>query len=642
MRSFFVVIGLFIVSYPVFGQKKVVMESPDKSIEAIYYPDKVSFEVRSHDQPILGLSKLGVIRADADFSKNLKVIKVRPAAVVNDAYNMENAKRHHIVYKALKTVIETETVEGKKMNIVFQLSNDGVGFRYEFPERSDKIHYITSEVTSFHFYPDTRGWLQPKAEAQTGFEHTNPSYEAHYIMDKPLDSIRYNKNGWVYPAMFKLKDTWMLITEADLGRTYCGTSLQQGGTKKELRINFPEAAEKIPGGALFPESELPWKTPWRIIAIGSLKEIAESTIGTDLAAPSVLNDSKFVHPGKASWSWILEKDNGTVFSVQRQYIDYADNMNWNYCLIDAGWDKSIGYDSVKILVDYAREKNVGILLWYNSAGNWNTVKFTPRDKLLTHESRMEEFARISKMGIKGIKVDFFGGDGQSMIAYYRDILIDAAKWHLLVNFHGATLPRGLQRTYPNFITAEAVLGYEMITFSQYNADVAPSHMIMSAFARNAFDPMDFTPMNLYKIPNIKRATTSAFELATAVVFLSGIQHYAESPEGMAHVPSFVKDFLRKLPDYWDDVKFVSGYPGKSYVVARKKGNSWYVAGLNAGKEDTVLHLDLSFLKGKKAEMIYTPDNNDPISFKQKTLNVPANGTVEVTLHGNDGFTAVFN
>jgi hypothetical protein len=441
--------------------------------------------------------------------------------------------------------------------------------------------------------------------------------------------------------MFKMKEKWILITEADLGSTYCGTSLQWGSTKYDLKINFPEPAEKIPGGVLLPESTLPWKTPWRILAIGNLKQVAESTLGTDLANPSVLKDTKFVRPGKASWSWILKKDNGTVFSVQKQYIDFASDMHWNYCLIDAGWDKSIGYDSVRMLADYAKNKKVGILLWYNSAGNWNTVKFTPRDRLLTHSSRMEEFERISKMGIKGIKVDFFGGDGQSMIAYYQDILKDAARWHLLVNFHGATLPRGLQRTYPNFITAEAVLGYEMITFSQYNADVAPAHMIMSAFARNAFDPMDFTPMNLYQIPGIKRATSAAFELATSVVFLSGIQHYATSPEGMAHVPVFVKNFLRNLPSYWDDVKFVTGYPGKSYVVARKKGTTWYIAGLNAAKVDTVLHLDLSFLKGKKGQMIFSPGGLLANEFKQKELKIPANGKLEITLHGNDGFTASF-
>lgn len=642
MRGFCIFIALFILTNTVFGQKKVVMASPDGNIEVIYYPEKVSYEVRSHKQPVLGLSKMGIVRKDADFSRNLEVIKVLPPALVTDKYDMKNAKKHHIEYKAFRTVIETRSASGKRMNIVFQLSNDGLGFRYEFPERDNQIHHIVSEATTFHFYDGTRGWLQPKAEAQTGFEHTNPSYEAHYVMDKPLDAFSYNKNGWIYPALFKIKDTWILITEAGLGRTYCGTALQVGNTKSEYKINFPEPAERIPGAALLPESKLPWETPWRIIALGSLKVVSESTLGTDLAAPAKLKDTRYVEPGKAAWSWILKKDAGTVFGVQKQYIDFAADMHWNYCLIDAGWDKSIGYDSVKILADYAQSKKVGLLLWYNSAGNWNTVKFTPRDRLLTHKNRMDEFSKLERMGIKGIKVDFFGGDGQSMINYYQDILEDAATCHLLVNFHGATLPRGLQRTYPNFITAEAVLGYEMITFGQDNADAAPAHMVMCAFARNAFDPMDFTPMNLYKIPHIKRATTSAFELATAVVFLSGIQHYAASPEGLSHVPAFVREFLRSLPAYWEDVRFISGYPGKSYVVARRSGNTWYVSGINGQNKAKVWHLDLSFLKGRKGKIIASAGTDDRNAFQQKNIAIPEKGILDVAVKGNDGFTAVFN
>jgi len=271
------------------------------------------------------------------------------------------------------------------------------------------------------------------------------------------------------------------------------------------------------------------------------------------------------------------------------------------------------------------------------------VTFTPKDKLLTHESRVKEFTRLKAMGIKGLKIDFFAGDGQSMINYYQDLLDDAAQFGLLLNFHGATLPRGLQRTYPNFMTAEAVFGYEMITFGQQSANRAPSHSVMSAMLRNAFDPMDFTPMNLYKIPRIKRVTTSAFELATSVVFLSGIQHYAETPEGMTHVPEYAKDFLRKLPNSWDDIKFLDGYPGKLYVVARKAGNKWYVAGINGEDVEKNLTLDLSFLKNKKATLIVSSDNptGDEPSFDQKTIVVPASGKMNITLKKNDGFVAVF-
>jgi hypothetical protein len=347
-------------------------------------------------------------------------------------------------------------------------------------------------------------------------------------------------------------------------------------------------------------------------------------------------DKDFIKPGKASWSWVLEKDNATIFPVQKKYIDYAADMNWQYCLIDANWDQTIGYDSVKVLADYAKKKNVGLLLWYNSAGDWNTVKFTPKDKLLTHESRMKEFSRLENMGIKGVKIDFFGGDGQSMINYYEDILEDAATYHLLVNFHGATLPRGWQRTYPNLMTTEAVFGYEMITFGQDAANKYPAHAVSSAMIRNNFDPMDITPMALYKIPNIKRATTSAFELATSVVFLSGIQHFAETPQGMSHVPASVKDFLRNLPTHWDDVKFIDGFPGKYYVVARKGDGRWYVAGINGENATKKITLDFSGLPLSDVEL-FTDGENE--MFKTENISIK-NNQLTLELKPNGGFVLV--
>ncbi len=621
------------------------VSSPDKTIVVSCNIQQAVYSIAYKGETVLKDSKLGLIREDEDFSKNLKVLKVSKPAIVKDSYTMLNAKKQQITYTATERTWQTKTASGKKMNIVFRVSNDGVAFRYVFPEKSSELKKITTEATSFHFNEGTRAWLQPKTEAQTGFEHTNPAYEAHYMMDIATGTPAPGKNGWIYPALFKYRNTWLLITEAALGRTYCGTALQQNSPDNEYKINFPQAPEVFTNGkpTLNPESTLPWETPWRIIVVGDLKTITESTLGTDLALPAKKMDPSFIKPGKSSWSWILKKDDSTVYRVQKKYIDFASDMKWQYCLLDAYWDKLVGYDSVRILADYARTKNVGLLLWYNSAGSWNTVKFTPKDKLLTHESRMQEFARLRAMGIKGLKIDFFSGDGQSMIGYYQDILEDAATHQLLINFHGATLPRGLHRTYPNLMTTEAVYGYEMITFNQRDANRAPAHSVMCALVRNAFDPMDFTPMNLYKIPRIKRATTAAFELATSVTFLSGIQHYAESPDGITHVPEFVKDFLRGLPNNWEDVKYIDANPGKLYIVARKSGNKWYVAGINGENIEKELTLDLAFLQNKKVELIASGNDltgTEP-SFDLKRFTLPATGKMNITLKGNDGFVAVF-
>jgi len=620
---------------------QIVISSPDKKIAVKCNTSKAFYNISYNGKIVLRDSRLGVVREDEDFSKNLQLVKISSAVTVKDNYHLIIAKKSNITYTAIKRVIEMKVASGKKMNIIFQVSNDGVAFRYEFPEKSTDIKKITNEATSFHFNDSTKAWLQPKTEAQSGWEHSNPSYEAHYMMDIPAGTPSPGKNGWVYPALFQYKNVWILLTEAALGRIYCGTGLHQDSPDNEYHINFPQPPEKFTNGALNPESTLPWKTPWRIIVIGSLKTIAESTLGTDLALPAKKMDASFIKPGKASWSWILKKDDSTVFSVQKKYIDYAADMKWQYCLIDANWDTMIGYDSVKILSDYAAQKKIGLLLWYNSAGAWNTVKYHPKDKLLTHESRVKEFAKLQSMGIKGIKADFFAGDGQSMINYYQDILEDAATYHLLVNFHGATLPRGWQRTYPNLMTTEAIYGYEMITFNQKDADQEPAHSVMSAFARNAFDPMDFTPMCLYRIPRIKRVTTAAFELATSVIFLSGIQHYAESPEGMTLVPAYIKTFLQNIPSSWDGVKFLDGHPGKLYVVARRAGNKWYVAGINGENTEKELKLDLSFIKSKKGTIISAGNDNEEPSFNSKIFNIPSSGEMNIIIKGNDGFVAVF-
>jgi alpha-glucosidase len=317
-------------------------------------------------------------------------------------------------------------------------------------------------------------------------------------------------------------------------------------------------------------------------------------------------------------------------------------MGWAYCLIDCKWDAQIGYDRVKELADYAAGKNVGILLWYNSAGDWNTVKFTPRDKMLTHESRAAEFEKLKQMGIKGVKIDFFGGDGQSMIDYYTEILEDAAPYGLLVNFHGATLPRGLERTYPNLMTMEAIRGFEYVTFEQRNADEEPRHATMLPFTRNVFDPMDFTPVCLDRVNNrIKRKTTSAFELALSVLFTSGIQHYAEIPAGMAKMPDYVQDFMRHVPTVWDDIQFIDGYPGKFVVLARKGDSRWYVAGINGDADEKKLDLDLSSLPSiKRGQLIQ--DGVEGERFQQSTVELNADKKLELTIQPHGGFVFVLD
>ena len=386
---------------------------------------------------------------------------------------------------------------------------------------------------------------------------------------------------------------------------------------------------------MLPQSKLPWYTPWRIIAVtDNLAELVESTIETDLANPAQYDVSSWLQPGVSSWSWVILKDSATEYHTQRQFIDFAAAMHWKYCLIDALWDTQIGYAKVQQLVDYAKTKNVKILLWYNSAGDWNTTTLTPRDKLLTETTRHAEFQKLKEMGVSGVKVDFFGGDGQSMIRYYIDILKDAAHYALAVNFHGSTFPRGWSRTYPNLVSMEAIRGEEYVTFGQYFADNQPSHCTVIPFTRNLFDPMDFTPVNFSGIPNEKRRTTGGFEIALSVIFTSGIQHIAETPAGMAAQKDFVQEFMRTLPDRWDDVKFIDGYPGKYVVLARKSGDAWYIAGINGERSPRTMTIDLPFV-GRASKGVLIGDSDTGKDFVERKVDFSK--PIQLTFQPYGGF-----
>lgn len=639
MKNIIIVVisSLFFISCNI-KKEGVLFENRNKSIKVAFGFDtsKIPFyQIFYNNKMVLDSSKLGIIREDANFYNNMEIINVSELINIEDNYTMFQGKQKNISYSANQYTVHLKNEAGSLMDIIFQLSDDGVAFRYYFPETSEEIKKISEEKTTYNFDENTKAWLQPMSKAKTGWSETNPSYEENYMMDIPVNTASPIGEGWVYPALFNTNDSWVLITEAGLHEKYCGTRLKYNDVMKALQVTFPQKEEIFPNGELNPESELPWFTPWRIITIGNLNTITESTLGTDLADKAIEMDTSFIKSGLSSWSWVLLKDDFTTFETSLKFIDYAAEMNWPYCLIDADWDTKIGYEKMKELADYATSKNVKINVWYNSSGDWNSTPYHPKSKLLTHEDRIKEFTILNEIGVSGVKIDFFGGDGQSMIAYYHGILKDAAAHNLMVNFHGATLPRGWQRTYPHLMTMESIKGEEFITFTQETADLQPSHCAMLPFTRNAFDPMDFTPMVLDTIPNIERKTTPAFELALPVLFLSGIQHIAEIPEGMAKQPQYVIDYLKDIPTNWDAVKFIDGYPGKFAILARKKDNTWFVAGINGENEAKEITIDLSFITTENGFIIAEDENG----FVQKTIKPSSKLTVNMKAHG--GFTMKF-
>lgn len=629
---------LLILGLPAQADDSWEVSSPDGRLRAqltLNDAGRLHYRLFRDGGAVIEPSPLGIDFEQGQFSSNLVAAGEPELDPVSDEYPLWTGKRRAAVYRGNELRVPLRNGDGEEMVLNLRLSDDGLGYRYEFPGDPGTLLRVTAEHSGTRFLEGTRAWLQPKANAKTGWSRTNPSYEEDYLQDVPVGTPSPTESGWVYPALFHHGDSWILLSETGMDGRYPGTNLAQHSEGGLYRVRFPQDVEVVTGGELVPESARPFHTPWRLVFVGSLESLVESTLGTDLAEPDRLADTGFVRPGIAAWSWGVLKDDYTIYPVQKEFIDYAADMNWRYVLVDADWDQKIGYEKISELVDYAAGKDVSLLLWYNSSGDWNDTVYSPKSRLLRREDRRAEFARLQAMGIAGVKVDFFAGDGASVIRYYLDILQDAAEFGLVVNTHGSTLPRGMQRTYPNYLTSEAVKGFEFLTFEQANTDREATHVAMLPFTRNVFDPMDFTPTVLGEIPDRERRTSNGFQLALPVLLTSGIQHIVTTPEQMEPMPEFVKDYLRALPVQWDETRFIEGYPGRYAVIARRAGARWYVAGVNAGAETREFHPDLAFTGARGGKLI-----TDGADWRQQAVREFKTDEARVALPHGTGFVMI--
>lgn len=598
------------------------------------------YRVERENRVVIDSSRLGLTSEQFDLSTSLQLIQAGAAETVEERYDMVQGKRQERHYTANQQLFRFMAESGDTLDIVFQVSNDGIGFQYRMPGHYDSPVSLQEEQTFFNLPAESKAWLTPMAVVNTGWSETNPSYEEYYEIGIDAGTPSTLGVGWSYPALFQTSEhDWVLITESGMDGNYPGTRLRTESEEGVYRVGYPAHEEVVTGGIRGPEFETPWQSPWRVIAVGDLETIVESTLGTDLATPSDYEDISYIDAGRASWSWAKLKDASVNYDRQVEFIDYAADMGWEYTLIDVNWDQTIGYERIQELVEYANDKDVGIWLWYNSSGDWNSSPYTPKSALLTQADRVEEFSRLQEMGIRGIKVDFFPGDGQSSLQYYIDILKDAHGHELMVNTHGSTLPRGWHRTYPNLMTMESVRGFEFKTFEQINQNEAPSHATVLPFTRNVFDPMDYTPMSLDEIPGIERVTTSAQELAHPVIFLSGVQHFAETADGMATVPEYIKDVVKKIPAAWDETQFVDGYPGEFVIIARRSGSTWFVAGINGEEVNKTVEFDLTFLDDSVEALLIT-DGDERFSFNREELEISPETIQTVDMKPNGGFVMI--
>ena len=621
-----------------------VVQSPDGKLKVsvLVSNGMPLYSISYNEKTFLENSPLGLKTNIGDFTTGL-ILKADAAQnKIAETYKLPNIKQSNVHYEANEAVLSFSKDSKAAIDVVFRVSNNNVAFKYKVhPQKEARSCVVQEEASGFMLPEGTTTFLCPQSKPMTGYARTAPSYETSYTLDAPMGNNGMGE-GYTFPCLFKVNNNgWVLISETGVDSGYCASRLI-GHDKGLYTIGFPMAGENNGNGTTAPGIPLIGETPWRTITVGeTLAPIVETTIPFDLVKPKYEASKEYQYT-KGSWSWIMKMDSNTTFPVQKQYIDFSAAMGYETILIDALWDTQIGKDKIAELAKYGAGKGVGLYLWYNSNGYWNDAPQGPRGMMDNSIIRRKEMAWMKSIGVKGIKVDFFGGDKQVTMKLYEDILTDANDFGIMVIFHGCTLPRGWERMYPNFAASEAVLASENLHFGQGSCDNEARNASIHTFIRNTVGSMDFGGSALNKfynsenIPNkgSKRITSDVFALATAVLFQSGVQHFALAPNNLTDAPHWAINFMKEVPTTWDEVRFLEGYPGKYIVFARRKGTKWYIAGVNAQKETLKLKIKLPMIVSGSSLSYYHDD--EQLNGKVQTVKLKKNQVAEIIIPRNGG------
>ncbi len=646
MVKFFIVMAMLLGSSVASAENKQITSPDGKLVVTVADMDGgPSYSVSYDNVLFLKPSPLGIIANIGDFSSGMSLEKNVSTNKIDETYELASIKKSKVHYVANEAVFSF-TQQGKTIyDVIFRISNNDVAFKYKmYPQGETLSCVVKQEVTGFVFPDGTTTFLCPQSKPMGGFARTSPSYETSYTADDVA-----GKNGWgegyTFPCLFRNGDNgWTLVSETGVNGGYCASRLlgHKGGT---YTIGFPQEGEANGNGTVSLGIALPGETPWRTITVGkTLAPIVETTVPFDVVKPLYQAKGEYTY-GRGSWSWIIGMDGSTNYKEQLRYIDFSAAMGYQSVLVDALWDKQIGRDKIEELAKYGKDKGVALYLWYNSNGYWNDAPQTPRGIMDNAIARRKEMKWMQSIGIRGIKVDFFGGDKQMTMQLYEDILSDANEYGLLVIFHGCTLPRGWERMYPNFASSEAVLASENLHFSQGSCDNEAFNATLHPFIRNTVGSMDFGGSALNKYYNAdnaprgsRRVTSDVYALATAVLFQSPVQHFALAPNNLTDAPAWAIDFMKEVPTTWDEVRFIDGYPGKYVILARRHGDKWYIAGVNAQKETLKLKVNLPMFSNGEKVKLFSDDKalqggvkQIGIGKKQELqLTIPCNGGVLIT------------
>lgn len=572
---------------------------------------------------VLEKSPLGLELEGRDLSDNLMVRRVDSTDVkVN--YTMKAGKRLVNTADAKALAVHFSNARDTA-TLQFQVFDDGFAFRYVIEGSGD--YKVTKEESGFRLPQNSVAWLQ---EYDSVSRYT-PAYERYFQDMIPVGTVAGIGKGWCFPALFHASNAWILLSESDLAGNYFGSHLMNEPDSSLYVIQQPDPREAEGAGDIYATGMLPLHTPWRVVIAGDeLSDIFQSNLVANVASdPEKGVDYSWVKPGRAAWSWWSVQGSPRDFEALKKFVDFTAEIGWEYFLVDANWNEMKG-GTIEDLVKYAVSKNVGIWLWYNSGGKHNTVTEQPRDIMADPERRRAEMQKIAGWGVKGVKVDFFQSDKQSIIKHYLDILHDAAQNHIMVNFHGCTIPRGWEKTYPNLLSMESVRGAESYIFAREFPQHAPLHNVHLAFTRNVIGPMDYTPVT-FSNNHYPHLTTNAHELALAIVFETGIIHYADHYKTYRALSPAVKTFISELPVTWTETRLLSGDPSSHVVVARETGDAWYVGAINGQDKQMELTLDFSFLGAGNHEAVVITDSPASKSLAVEKRTIAAGQQESVTL-----------
>lgn len=616
--------------------------SPDGNVKVVVTVEngKPGYSIDYEGETFIKHSPLGLKTSLGDFTGEMKLSKISDVKKVEDRYSLQTIKKSNVVYEANEITYSFDDAKGRHIyDVIFRADNDNVAFKYKMYPIGDRLSCtVSDEATGFLFPEGTTSFLCPQMKPQGGWARTAPSYETFYTTDEPLGK-NGDGYGYTFPALFRIGDAgWVMLCETGLSGEYCGSRLM-GGHGNLYTVGYPTEEEFGGVGTAAPGLALPGETPWRTVTLGkTLRPIVETTVMWDMVAPVYAASQDYKY-GRATWSWIIRMDASCNYEEQKEYIDFAADMGYEYVLVDALWDTQIGYEGIEKLAKYAEGKGVGLFLWYNSNGYWNDAPQGPKHKMHRLVSRREEMKWLKKTGIKGLKIDFIGSDKQQTMQMYEDMLADANEYGLMVIYHGCTIPRGWERMYPNFVSVEAVRASENLSFGQHDNDIEAVCATIHPFMRNSIGNMDFggSTLNKHYSKDNKsgktRRTSDVFALATAVMFQAPVQNFAIAPNNLTDAPEWAVNFMKSVPTLWDDVRFIEGYPGKYAVIARRSGEKWYVAAINAQKETLKLNVDLSSLDCGRNLTVYADDNKLQGSCKQMKLSKKNKVAVSVPTNG---------